>query len=358
MKAINWIMFALALIALVFCALSGYQYLTFSPEEYDAQVTRLDADTARVRQDIIDMQAELEARDAAVRSDLAQAGEKGAAAGTRLSAAEQANAAKKEELASLREQIVFTENIYDNTLALRDEYAGKIRQLEDLIIAGQSDVKICYWSFDDGPGAMTNAILDYCSENGLYVTFFTSREANKTDNNDADEPAVLRREAMGGHSVQNHTYSHQYAQYGNVYGMGIDSFREVVRQQDEWIYENTGFKADIFRFPGGSAWAFNHLDKQSMLTVLEEMGYKWIDWSCDVMDNLVSNPDASTVYSRAMWQIPNSGCNIAVVLSHDWNFNTYYGFIRAVPELQKKGYVFLPLFSQSWAIGNITVKFS
>ena len=50
--------------------------------------------------------------------------------------------------------------------------------------------------------------------------------------------------------------------------------------------------------------------------------------------------------------------DIAVVLSHDWNVNTYYGFIRAVPALQAKGYVFLPLFSQSWTIDNTTIRFT
>ena len=358
MKAINWIMFGLALIAVAFCAFTGYQYLTFSPDTYLEEVSRLDAETETVLGQIRETEAELAARDEAVRSDLAQAGANGAAAAARLEAAEQANAEKKETLAALQTQVEFTKNIKENTLAFREEYAKKIRQLEDMIVAGQSDVKICYWSFDDGPAAMTNAILDYCSENGIYVTFFTAREANKTDNEDADEPAVLRREAMLGNSIQNHTFSHQYAQYGNVYGMGIDSFREMVVKQDEWIYEQTGFKPDIFRFPGGSAWGFNHLDKQSMLSVLDELGYKWIDWSCDVMDNLVSNPDPATVYSRAMWQIPHSGSNIAVVLSHDFNINTYYGFMRAVPELQKLGYVFLPLFSNSWAIDNLTIQFS
>ena len=89
---------------------------------------------------------------------------------------------------------------------------------------------------------------------------------------------------------------------------------------------------------------------------MKELGYVWIDWSCDVMDNLHSNPDPGTVTARAMWQVPQM--NIAVVLSHDWNVNTYYGFTRAVTGLQEKGYVFLPLFSSSWTIGNTEILFS
>jgi peptidoglycan/xylan/chitin deacetylase (PgdA/CDA1 family) len=357
LKAINWILFALALAAVAFFAFSGFQYASFSPAEYTARASELDAQTDAVRQTIAQTQAELEARDQTVRSDLAQAGQEGAAAALRLEAAETANNEKKAQLTSLREQIAFMGNIRENTLALRNEYAAKIRQLEDLIVAGQSNVKICYWTFDDGPGVMTESILNYCAENGIYVTFFTSREANETGSGDVQEPELLRRETMGGHSVQNHTNSHQYSLIaGNLYTRGIDSFREQVRLQDEWVYTNTGFKPDIFRFPGGFAHACRGLYREDMLNALKELGYVSIDWSCDVMDNLHSNPDPGTVSARALWQVPQM--DIAVVLSHDWNVNTYYGFIRAVPALQEKGYVFLPLFSQSWTIGNTEIKFS
>ena len=357
MKAINWVLFVLALVAVAFCAFSGYQYVSFSPETYSARAAELDAETAAVEQSIADTSAALAARDEAVRSDLAQAGKEGEAAAARLGAAEKTNEEKKAELASLQEQIAFTGNIYENTLALRQEYAAKIRQLEDLIVAGKSDVKICYWTFDDGPGVMTDSILNFCQENGIFVTFFTSREANETGQGDYQEPELLRLEAMGGHSIQNHTNSHQYSLIaGNLYTWGLDSFREQVQLQDEWVYENTGFKPDIFRFPGGFAHACRGLPRDDMLGVLEELGYVWIDWSCDVMDNLHSNPDPGTVSARALWQVPQM--NIAVVLSHDWNVNTYYGFTRAVAGLQEKGYVFLPLFSASWTIGNTEILFS
>lgn len=357
MKAINGVLFALAFAAMAVCGYAGYQYVSVSPAEYSARAAELDEQTESVRRTITETQAELEKRDESVRADLAQAGTEGAAAAERLSAAEKANEEKKAQLASLKEQLAFTENIYENTLALREEYAGKIRQLEDLIVAGESNVKICYWTFDDGPGQMTESVLNFCAENGIYVTFFTSREANETGKNDEQEPELLRREIMGGHSVQNHTNSHQYSLIaGNLYTRGIDSFREQVKLQDEWVYQQTGFKPDIFRFPGGFAHACLGLPKEEMLNALQELGYVNIDWSCDVMDNLHANPDAATVSARALWQVPQM--NIAVVLSHDWNVNTYYGFIRAVPALQEQGYVFLPLFSKSWTIGNTKILFS
>ena len=359
MAAVNAVLLVLVGIALAVCGWSGYRYVNFSAEPYDSRISALTAEADRVREDIHALEESLEEENERLRSDLALSGEQGKIAAEELAAAQKENEALLEENAALKERAEFLSDIRANTIALREEYAGKIRQLEDRIVAGESDVKICYWSFDDGPGLMTSAILDFCEENGVYVTFFTSREANETGQGDVDEPALLRRETMLGNSVQNHSNSHQYSRIaGNLYTQGIDSFREQVRLQDEWILENTGFKADIFRFPGGSAWAYNLIPKEDLLGVLAELGYKNVDWACDVMDNLHSNPDAGIVYTRATWQIKQIDPPIAIILSHDWNVNTYYGFMRAVPAIRDLGYIFLPLFSQSWAIDNTVIRFS
>ena len=355
MKAINWILLVLTAAAVGLCAFAGYRCMSFPTEDYARQAAALSAEAKTVKDDTLALAARLEEQEAALRSDLSRMGEDGAQAQSLLARLEEEELEKRSQLSSLRERADLLEHLYDRTLALRDEYAGKIRQLEDMVNAGETDIKICYWTFDDGPAAMTPAILDYCAENGVYVTFFTSREANESGKGDVDEPEVLRREIMGGHSVQNHSNSHQYAKYGNLYGMGIDSFREQVKLQSDWIYECTGFRPDIFRFPGGHAHACTLLPEASMDQVLAELGYVWIDWSCDVMDNLHANPNPATVYGRAWYQVRQM--NIAVVLSHDWNGNTFEGFKRSVSALRDIGYVFLPLFSQSWTIGNTEILF-
>ena len=362
MKVINWILAALAAAALAFCGYSWYQYSSFPADSYAARAAELDEQTARIKEQTAQLQKELEDREEAVRADLAKAGEDGAAAAERLEAAQAARDEKQAELDSLNEQIFFVANIEENTHALRDEYAKKIRQLEDLIVAGESDVKICYWTLDDGPTYYTQSFLDMLKEQDVFVTFFTSREANQSAANDDPEVerALLRAETMAGHSVQNHTNSHQYAQYGNVYGKGIESFRTQVELQNDWILECTGFRPDIFRFPGGSAWGFAHLSKDEMLGVLEDLGYRWVDWSCDVADNLYNNPDAAAIAYSALYQLRAEAnrVGIAIILSHDMNINTYYGLQQALPVLLKEGFLFLPLFSESWTIGNLTIQYS
>ncbi|MDG0794757.1 polysaccharide deacetylase family protein [Cohnella ginsengisoli] len=59
-------------------------------------------------------------------------------------------------------------------------------------------------TFDDGPDpADTPAILDLLATYGARATFFiTGKKAEQY-------PGIVRREAMEGHEVANHTYSHR-----------------------------------------------------------------------------------------------------------------------------------------------------
>lgn len=359
-KTINIALVLLASAALLFCGYMYFQVETFYPDEYNARADQLRAQT----QDILDeidrqRQIQLEQQDY-LSSELSSLGADGADLDRQISDLRAQNEAKTQRLEQLRQEAADAENMEQVAMEMRAEYAAAIRQLEEKINAGETDVKICYWTFDDGPSYYTQQVLDTCRENGIYVTFFTSREANSSAANDDPEVerTLLRGMITGGHAIGNHTFSHQYSKIaGNLYTKGIESFREMVQKQDEWIFECTGIKPDIFRFPGGSAWAFSStVGKEAMLGALEELGYRWIDWSCDAYDNGIANPSAATVYANAVSQIKT--LNIAMILSHDWNVNTVQGFARAVPALKDMGYIFLPLFSDSWTIDNTTILFS
>lgn len=359
MKVINWILAALLILGVLVFAITGFQYMSLTREDYEATVREIDAETAGLLEEKQSLEEDLARRGEELRKELSSVEADNAAEEDRIAALKTENEGLSERLEDLAGQTAFFDNIYDNVVSVRDEYAGKIRQLEDMINAGESDVKICYWTFDDGPSYYTQQVLDFAREEGIYVTFFTSREANSSAA--GDDPAVerqlLRNMMMAGCSVQNHTNSHQYSLIaGNLYTRGIESFREQVMLQDEWIRECTGFKADIFRFPGGSAHAFLGLPKADLLKTLEELGYVWVDWSCDIYDNGHADPDVATEVGTALFEIRTM--KIAMMLSHDWNVNTVWAFKRVVPILKGEGYVFLPLFSQSWTIDNTTIKFS
>lgn len=227
-------------------------------------------------------------------------------------------------------------NLYDTILQTRIEYGQKVRQLEDLITAGKTDIKICYLTFDDGPNNLTQSIVERLAEHEAYATFFTIG-TNKADG----QAANLRREIMGGHTVANHTFSHYFN--GSLY-RELDIFTNQVKKQDEKVFEATGFHTELFRFPSGSAFC---PFKDEAIKWLEENGYKWVDWNASAWDAGFANMqyDGLTISNHILKTIADQ--KIAVVLCHDFNNGTYKALDIVIPELKSRGYVFLPMFPES-----------
>lgn len=344
---------ALAAAAAVFCVWTGLRLRAFPEEAFAAREDALRLEIAALREQTARARSEEERRLEALRGDLPSLGPEGERAAERLEALQKRLEEKKAERSALEEELAAAPEIRERADALRREYGLAIRALEEKIQAGESDVKICYWTLDDGPTRLTGEVLDVLRELGehVHVTFFTSKEANLTGKDDEEEPALLRRETAEGHSVQNHSYSHQY--YGNVYS-SLESFAEQILRQEEWIYETTGFRPGIFRFPGGSAYSNKTLDPADCFRVVKDLGYEWIDWSCNACDagpkeNRPSADGEARFLIRQVTTMP-----IAVVLSHDWVWATLGALSIAIPELREMGYVFLPLFPESVTMGEAT----
>ena len=349
----------LAIIAIGFMCYMFFQVQSFYPEDYElrAREIRVQADTVRAESERLSQ--ELRTQEEAIEGTLSLISSDGAALQEKLDELRGANEEKSERLAALEEELTRAENMEEEVLSFRREYARTIRQLEDKIKAGETDVRICYWTCDDGPTYTTQEFLNAAKEMGVYLTFFTSREANSSayEDDPAVERDLLRQEAMGGHSIQNHTNSHQYSLIaGNLYTKGIDSFREQVEMQDKWVVECTGLKPEIFRFPVGAAHAARGLPQAEMEQVLADLGYVWIDWSCDIFDNSKADQTVAQETANAVYEVKT--LDIAVILTHDWNRNTLEAFKAAVPQLQEMGYIFLPMFADSWVIGNTSIIFT
>ena len=351
LKVINYVLLGLALVAVGFGVFAFFQYRAVPTADYEASAADLRAQAQTVDAEIEKLEADMAARQDALREDVSQGGDEGEALAASLADALSENEDKTAQLESLRAESERLDNIVEETLAKRREYAGKIRELEEQVQNGETDLKICYWTFDDGPTRLTTQVLDKAKELGVHVTFFTSNEANDSE----DEPEMLRREFAEGHAVGNHTYSHQFAALGNLY-QSTDGLIEMIDKQDEWVYECTGFHTELFRFPGGLSWAKALLGSDPSERV-KEAGYEWIEWSCDVFDNAAAGKTAAEIESMGVWEVKQM--DIAVVLSHDWNANTLIAFPGAVKQLQDAGYVFLPLYPESVTMGeNTKIKFS
>ena len=230
---------------------------------------------------------------------------------------------------------------------IRVEYGTAIRKLEDKILAGESDLRICYLTFDDGPSYHTTKFLDKIDELDIYVTFFTIG-CQLPEQQYPLRDACLRREALSGHSICNHTYTH--AIRTGLY-KSKDTFLEAVQRQEDMVYRVTGIRTDLVRFPAGSYFC---QQRDQVIPALAEMGYGWVDWSANALDSGTEVKTSDYVARTVVWQVSQE--QISVVLMHDWRLETLGALDKIVPQLKEKGYIFLPLFKESCTVGTVRPK--
>lgn len=326
---LNRILLGLCLLAAVFfLAMTAWFYL-IPVENYELALSTTTSQAEKA-------QAELDARMAAAQAAMDMATAENERLTQQIAQLDSENAQKRETAHTLQTQVDEIIALPETILQVRQEYGEKIRQLEEMIMAGQTDLRICYMTFDDGPNNMTEKIVQRLDELNIYATFFTIG-SNDTPN----QRENLRAEMMGGHTVANHTYSHAYD--GSLY-RSFEELQKQVLKQDEKVYEATGFNTDIFRFPSGSS-ACPFLD--SAEDWLTENGFQWIDWNASAWDAGLHAIGMRSISASRNIQYCCKDLNIAVVLGHDFNPATYGALNLFVPEMQEQGFVFLPLLPQS-----------
>ncbi len=165
--------------------------------------------------------------------------------------------------------------------------------------------KKVYLTFDDGPSANTDEILDILNSYGVRATFFVN---GKKESLYAD---YYQRIVNEGHTIAMHSYTHAYSE---IYA-SVDAFMaDMVRLRD-YIVRLTGVSPDIYRFPGGSSNTITHIDIREFGRALASEGIVYFDWN-------VSSGDASSVLKTAdeIYESVISGVkskSVPVVLMHD-----------------------------------------
>ena len=242
---------------------------------------------------------------------------------------------EKEDLTNLDKQISDTK---DDVFKLAGELEKKIQNNE-------SDAKIAYLTFDDGPYYLTDSVLALLKEYKVKATFFTIGIGKEKcfDKKSVSCLDTYKRILDNGHTLANHTYSHSI--FNGLYS-STNAFAEQVKKQEELIYEKTGFKTNILRFPGGSVTAGKL--KSSIAEWLKENGYGWVDWTAE-------DGDGRELSSKEQaWRILKSSINdnIEVILLHDYNDITYSILPDVIKYLEEEGYILLPLFYDSVMINK------
>ena len=259
--------------------------------------------------------------------------------GERLEAARQELAAVSAENEALTAEVLGLQAAVAQQSALpqaiEEQKAEGFRLLSELerqIKAGESDRRIAYLTFDDGPyDNTTAAVLDILKEKGVHATFFLRHRP--------DHVAEIRREIREGHTIANHSYSHKIKA---VYESAESCIKEI-RDQQAWLTETVGVTPQIYRFPGGSPTA--GADKATIAAALaaDELGY--VDWNCATGDGMPGELTAAKAYRNAVSSVGDQ--KIVVMLMHDYSAATLAALPDIIDTLKAQGYLMMPLFRES-----------
>lgn len=195
--------------------------------------------------------------------------------------------------------------------------------------------KTIYLTFDDGPGPYTGKLLNILDKYQIKATFFVM---------DTGEYDLMKQIVERGHSIGIHTMTHNYRE---VYASPDAFFKDLYGMQD-LIYEHTGVKTTLMRFPGGSS---NEISigicpgiMSTLTEAVQDAGFQFFDW------NVLSGDAGDTTKTREVYNyVVNAAAQleVAVVLQHD--IHSYS--VAAVEDIilwgLENGYQFLPLQENS-----------
>lgn len=193
--------------------------------------------------------------------------------------------------------------------------------------------KVVYLTFDDGPGAHTQQLLDILDKYNVKVTFFVTNVNSGYEN-------MIAKEAAAGHTVAIHSASHDYKK---IYS-SVDAYFAVLNEMSDIIYAQTGQRPKLIRFPGGSSNTVSLKYCSGIMTTLTkavtDQGYKYFDW------NVSSGDAGGTTSTEEVYQNVVNGMkshNVSVVLQHDIKGFSVNAVERIIQWGLANGYTFLPL---------------
>ncbi len=164
-------------------------------------------------------------------------------------------------------------------------------------------IRRVYLTFDDGPSANTDRILDILAQYGVKATFFVVGKEGYTDQ--------YRRIVEDGHTLAMHSYSHRY---NEVYA-SLDAYKADLTKLHDYLYELTGEDCRFVRFPGGSSNTVSKVSMWDLIDYLESEDMVYFDWNVSSGDSTGGKKSVNQLTNNVLENIGKY--NNAVVLFHD-----------------------------------------
>ncbi len=193
--------------------------------------------------------------------------------------------------------------------------------------------KKVYLTFDDGPSANTDEILDILRQYDVKATFFV---VGKTD--EASKEAY-RRIVEEGHTLGMHSYSHVY----DLVYSSREEFEADMLKLQSYLYEETGVSSRYYRFPGGSSNTISDIDMQEFISCLHERGIEYYDWNVSNGDGAAVTPEVDVLIENIMKDIGKY--ETPMILMHDDvnKYRTVEALEELIQKLTEQDCVLLPI---------------
>lgn len=216
----------------------------------------------------------------------------------------------------------------------RGNLLGNLHNKEDIAdakkVTDESNDKIVYLTFDDGPSRpVTERLLDTLNECNVKATFFVvGKEIPGCE-------SLLKRIRSEGHGIGVHTYSHSYKK---IYKSRDVFINENIAAAD-LVYDITGFRPKVLRFPRGS---HNRLNEE-FLHQINQSGFKVFDWTNSCEDGVSPNSQPDKLYKNSLKKIISKKKSPGLIIlmhSNCNNENTVKALPKIVNHFRNLGYEF------------------
>jgi peptidoglycan/xylan/chitin deacetylase (PgdA/CDA1 family) len=203
----------------------------------------------------------------------------------------------------------------------------------------QSDKKIVYLTFDDGPSENTDAILSILRQNHIHGTFFVTSMYPQYRH-------LIKKAYDEGNTIGLHTASHKYEIYRSE-----DTYFNDLNQIAQYVKSTIGFVPAYVRFPGGSSNTVSRNYAQGIMgklaSELNKRGYQYYDWNADSTDAAHSEDNVDDLVKHATAYNDNN----VVLLCHDapGKGTTVQALQRIIDNYRSRGYTFKAISRNSYA---------
>lgn len=217
--------------------------------------------------------------------------------------------------------------VYENTVIQPETETSETETVT------QEGKKKVYLTFDDGPSANTDEILDILKKYNIKATFFV---VGKTDETSRE---AYRRIVEEGHTLGMHSYSHVY----DVIYSSREEFEVDLLKLQTYLYQETGVSVRYYRFPGGSSNTISNVDMQEFISCLHERGIEYYDWNVSNGDGAGVTPEVDVLVENVMKDIEKY--ESPMVLMHDDvnKYRTVEALEELIQKLTEQDCVLLPI---------------